>query len=272
MPTYAIGDIQGCYQPFLTLLQTINFDPHRDTLWLTGDLVNRGPQSLDVLRYVRDLGERHQVVLGNHDLHLLAVSEGVLSQQAGDTLTDILASPDRNELMNWLRFRPMLVQDEKLGYVMTHAGLAPAWTLSQAKLLAKEVEAMLQSSTWQLFFPHMYGNQPDRWSDDLAGNDRMRCIINHFTRMRYCHADGRLELSSKGAIKDQADSLIPWFDVKPRLNADVNIIFGHWAALQGEVDVPNLYALDTGCVWGNKLSALRLEDGARFAVPCAISR
>lgn len=266
MSIYVIGDVQGCYQPLQNLLQKIQFDPMRDTLWLTGDLVNRGPQSLDVLRYVRGLGDRHQTVLGNHDLHLLAVASGHRESHSDDTLADILAAPDKNELLDWLRFRPLLVQHEQLGYVMTHAGIAPQWTIAKAKMLAEEVQKVLRGNHCTEFFPHMYGNQPDLWRDDLAGSGRLRCIINYFTRMRFCHADGRLEFAAKGTLQDKDADLIPWFDVKPRLNSDDKIIFGHWAALNGEVDVPNLFALDTGCVWGNKLTALRLEDAARFDV------
>jgi bis(5'-nucleosyl)-tetraphosphatase (symmetrical) len=268
MSTYAIGDIQGCFKPFMALLDLIGFNAQHDTLWLTGDLVNRGPQSLDVLRYAAALADRHQMVLGNHDLHLLAVSCGAREPHAGDTLQDILAAPDKDELLDWLRHRPMLVQHETLAYVMTHAGLAPSWTLQQAKRLASEVETVLRSKDWRTLFAYMYGNQPDIWSDQLTGEERIRCIINHFTRMRFCDVTGRLDLSSKVSIKNKTEHLIPWFDVQPRLNLDCKIIFGHWAALQGEVDVPNVYALDTGCVWGNQLTAMRLEDGARFAVPC----
>lgn len=267
MSTFAIGDVQGCFQPLLALLQKIEFDAARDTLWFTGDLVNRGPQSLEVLRFVRDLGEKHQTVLGNHDLHLLAVTLGVRKPHAGDTLDTILDAPDRDELLQWLKCRPMLVQHPELNYVMTHAGIAPSWTLAKAKQLAQEVETMLRGENWQAFFPHMYGNQPDHWSDDLAGYDRLRCIINYFTRMRFCRSDGSLDLSYKGTIADKHPDLTPWFEVEPRLNADVKIIFGHWAALGGIVNAPNLFALDTGCVWGNKLTAMRLEDGVRFEVP-----
>jgi bis(5'-nucleosyl)-tetraphosphatase (symmetrical) len=267
MSTYVIGDVQGCYQPMLELLEQIRFDKNRDTLWFTGDLVNRGPQSLEVLRFVRALGARHQVVLGNHDLHLLAVSLDAGKMHASDTLHEILAAPD---LLDWLRLRPLLIEHDTLGYVMTHAGLAPAWTLQKAKLLAREVEAVLQSSAWPDFIAHMYGNQPDLWSDTLTGNDRWRCIINYFTRMRFCHADGRLELSNKGSLREKPADLMPWFDVKQRLNAEVKIIFGHWAALGGEVDLPNLFAMDTGCVWGNKLTAMRLEDAERISVSCTL--
>lgn len=266
MSTYAIGDVQGCYQPLQQLLQKIQFDPAQDTLWFTGDLINRGPQSLEVLRFVSRLGDKHQTVLGNHDLHFLAVAEGVRHAHPSDTLQDILAAPDREELIDWLRHRPMLVRDEKLNYVMTHAGLAPVWSLSQAQELAHEVEAVLRHGDARRLFENMYGNQPDHWDDALTGMERLRCIINYFTRMRFCHRDGHLELTYKGTINDKPADLVPWFDVTPRMNDDVNIIFGHWAALNGEVDVPNVFALDTGCVWGNKLTAMRLEDQVRFSV------
>lgn len=266
MPTYVIGDVQGCYEPLMQLLQKISFDKNNDTLWFTGDLVNRGPRSLDVLRYVYELGDKHQTVLGNHDLHLLAVAAGAQTQHASDTLSEILSAPDQSELLNWLRHRPLLIKHEN--YVMTHAGLAPAWTVAKAEALAKEVEAVLCGDDSKKLFEHMYGNQPDQWRDDLTGYDRLRCIINYFTRMRFCHADGRLNLANKGAVKDKEEHLLPWFDVVPRANADANIIFGHWAALEGVVDVPNVFALDTGCVWGNKLTAMRLGDNERFATSC----
>jgi len=266
MSTYVIGDVQGCYQPLMQLLQKISFDQNNDTLWFTGDLVNRGPQSLEVLRYVHELGDKHQTVLGNHDLHLLAVAAGTQTQHDGDTLNDILSAPDKDALLDWLRHRPLLIKYED--YVMTHAGLAPAWTVEKAQALAHEVEIVLRGKESKKLFEHMYGNQPDQWSDELTGYDRLRCIINYFTRMRFCHADGRLNLSNKGAVKDKEENLLPWFEVVPRANADANIIFGHWAALEGVVDVPNLFALDTGCVWGNKLTAMRLGDAVRISVGC----
>lgn len=266
MSTFVIGDVQGCFQPLLQLLEKISFDKTRDKLWFTGDLVNRGSQSLEVLRFVYELGDKHQTVLGNHDLHLLAVAAGTQTQRDGDTLTDILSAPDKAELLDWLRHRPLLIKHENI--VMTHAGLAPAWTVEKAQALAREVETVLRGDDSKKLFEHMYGNQPDQWRDDLTGYDRLRCIINYFTRMRFCHADGRLNLSNKGAIKDKDEHLMPWFEVVPRANADAKIIFGHWAALEGVVDVPNLFALDTGCVWGNKLTAMRLEDEVRFAIPC----
>lgn len=268
MATYAIGDIQGCFKPFLALLEKIKFNESHDTLWLTGDLVNRGPDSLDVLRYVYALGERHKIVLGNHDLHLLAVATNARQLHAGDTLNEILSAPDKDDLLDWLRHQPLLVTDEKLNYVMTHAGLPPCWSVAQAKSLAKEVENVLRDDHWQAFFPHMYGNQPDCWSDALHGVDRLRCIVNYFTRMRFCDENSRLDFDNKSGLQHDGEEYLPWFKVKSRINKEVNIIFGHWAALEGVVDVPHIYALDTGCVWGNKLTALRLEDGTRFEVGC----
>lgn len=267
MSTYAIGDIQGCYQPLKQLLEKIQFDADKDTLWFTGDLVNRGPQSLDVLRFVYQLGDKHQTVLGNHDLHLLAVADGK-TQHHTDTLSEILTAPDVNELLDWLRNRPLFVKHDSLNYVMTHAGIAPTWTIEKASALAREVESVLRDGDAHELYHHMYGNQPDLWDDALCGMDRLRCIINYFTRMRFCHRDGRLDLSYKGTIEDKHPDLVPWFDVEPRANADSNIIFGHWAALGGELDRPHLFALDSGCVWGNKLTAMRLEDGARISIPC----
>ncbi len=264
MPTYAIGDIQGCFEPLQRLLTHIQFNPSNDTLWFTGDLVNRGPQSLEVLRFIKSLKGDHKIILGNHDLHCLAVTSGVREQHEGDTLDAILQASDRDELMDWLRHQPLLVHNEN--YVMTHAGLAPNWTVTQAQALAKEVESVLQSDQSKNFLQHMYGNQPDYWRDDLTGIDRLRCIVNFLTRLRFCYSDGRMDFAYKGQIKDKPHDLIPWFDVTSRVNKNNKIIFGHWAALNGEADVPNVYPLDTGCVWGNTLTAMRLEDEKRFSV------
>lgn len=268
MATYAIGDIQGCYEPFMRLLDIIQFHPERDTLWVTGDLVNRGPDSLQVLRYLNQLGTRHQIVLGNHDLHLLAVSVGAHPPHKSDTLTEILHAPDRDNLLDWLRHRPMLVQHETMPFVMTHAGIAPFWTIAKAKELAEEVEFVLRGTHWRGFFSEMYGNQPDLWQDSLSGAERLRCIVNYMTRMRFCDADGRLDLTNKGTVQSADPSYMPWFSVKPRMSDGVSLVFGHWAALDGKTDEPNMYALDTGCVWGNRLSAMRLEDGKRFGTSC----
>ncbi|MDR3478064.1 MAG: symmetrical bis(5'-nucleosyl)-tetraphosphatase [Gammaproteobacteria bacterium] len=266
MSTYAIGDIQGCFDPLERLLALIEFDPDKDSLWFTGDLVNRGPKSLATLRFIKNLGERHHTVLGNHDLHLLAVAHGAHPGSDDDSIAEILAAPDRDELLNWLRQQPLLHHDATLGYTMAHAGIAPAWDLEKAQALAKEVENVLQSDEASQFFHHMYGNRPDFWQDDLQGWERLRCITNYFTRMRFCYEDGRLDLRNKGTIDSHAGNLVPWFRVKNRANADLDIIFGHWAALAGITHTPNTFALDTGCVWGYCLTAMRLEDQKRFQV------
>jgi bis(5'-nucleosyl)-tetraphosphatase (symmetrical) len=268
MTTYAIGDIQGCFAELEKLLAQIHFNPEHDTLWFTGDLVNRGPRSLEVLRFVKSLGEKHIIVLGNHDLHLLAVAYGVRETHRGDTLEEILNAADKVELIDWLRHRPLLHYDKSTRFVMTHAGLAPSWSLAQARQLAHEVETVLRSDSVTVFFKNMYGNLPDRWDEHLAGMERMRCIINFFTRMRFCYVDGRIDLAYKGEIAGKPQDLIPWFDVPDRVNVNEKIIFGHWAALGGKTDAPNVYPLDTGCVWGNCLTALRLEDEKRFSVRC----
>ncbi len=266
MATYAIGDVQGCFTELQQLLREIQFDALQDTLWFTGDLVNRGPASLDVLRFVKALGKPHKIVLGNHDLSLLALGYGARKPQPTDTLDAVLAADDRNELFDWLRQQPLLHHEND--YLLVHAGLAPMWTVQQARTYANEVEAVLQGKTPQFFLQHMFGNEPTIWDDHLAGTERLRCITNYLTRMRFCHEDGRLNLSYKGEIAGKPADLLPWFDVPNRQNANSKIIFGHWAALNGKTDVPNVYALDTGCVWGNCLTALRLDDEKRFAIKC----
>jgi bis(5'-nucleosyl)-tetraphosphatase (symmetrical) len=267
MAIYAIGDVQGCFSELMQLLDKIHFDENNDILWFTGDLVNRGKHSLEVLRFIKALGDKHTAVLGNHDLHLLAVVGGAKLKE-NDTLDAILTAPDRDELINWLRFRPLFHYDEKMGYAIAHAGLAPFWGLHKAKALAEEVESILRSDSPERFLKVMYGNQPDYWEDSLSGNERLRCIINYFTRMRLCDSNGRLDLSYKGTLQNKPDGLVPWFDVPHRLNSNVKIIFGHWAALGGHADVANVYALDTGCVWGNSLTAMRLQDERRYCVNC----
>jgi bis(5'-nucleosyl)-tetraphosphatase (symmetrical) len=266
MSTYAIGDIQGCFATLEKLLEQIQFDADKDTLWFTGDLVNRGPQSLSSLRFVKALGPKHRTVLGNHDLHLLAVAYGAHAGSPDDTLQDILTAPDKNELLTWLQQQPLMHYDPTLNYAVTHAGIAPQWNLSKALQLAREVETVLQSENANEFFQHMYGNQPDQWQDTLAGWDRLRCITNYFTRMRFCYADGRLELKAKGTLASHPENTMPWFQVPNRANAGVPIVFGHWAALGGVTNTPNTYALDTGCIWGFDLTAMRLEDRKRFSV------
>lgn len=271
MATYAIGDVQGCFEALKQLLEVIHFNEQTDTLWFTGDLVNRGPQSLEVLRLISRLRGAHQVVLGNHDLHLLAVAHRARTPHRSDTLEAVLSAPDSVELLAWLRARPLLVRDEARNIVMTHAGLAPSWTVEKAAQLASEVETALRSDAFPAFLANMYGNQPDHWDDQLTGMDRLRCITNYLTRMRLCYPDGRLDLTYKGNLEDRPRELLPWFEVTHRANAGCKIIFGHWAALGGKADVPNIYPLDTGCVWGNCLTALRLEDERLFSVACRSS-
>lgn len=268
MSTYAIGDIQGCFFALEKLLHEIHFDAGLDVLWFTGDLVNRGPQSLETLRFVKNLGKHQQIVLGNHDLHLLAMAHEAHNGWPDDTLAPILKASDGEELINWLLHQPLLHHDEVLGFTMVHAGLAPSWNLAHAKKRAAEVEAILQSNQRMNFFHEMYGNTPAAWRDDLTGWDRIRCIVNYFTRARFCHPDGSLELTTKENIQQDQTDLIPWFNIPERQNADLNILFGHWAALGGVTHTANTFALDTGCVWGYSLTAMRLEDRQCFSVSC----
>lgn len=268
MPTYAIGDIQGCYASLQKLLNHIQFNPNQDTLWFTGDLVNRGTQSLETLRFIKQLGDRHHTILGNHDLHLLAVLHSAHPGSRGDTFDTILSAPDREELTHWLLQQPLLHHDEKNQFTMVHAGVSPNWDIATARSLAKEVEMILQSDQRSEFFQKMYGNHPNHWTADLKGFDRLRCITNYFTRARFCYPDGSLELNFKGEIHSHPENLMPWFQVPNRKTINDKIIFGHWAALGGVTNTANTYALDTGCVWGFKLTAMRLEDEKRFSVAC----
>jgi bis(5'-nucleosyl)-tetraphosphatase (symmetrical) len=271
---YAIGDIQGCDQEFSQLLSRLSFSPSRDTLWLVGDLVNRGPRSLQVLRRVKALGNSAIAVLGNHDLHLLALALSPTEPaKSKDTLQEILAAPDRDELLEWLRHRPMLHHDATLGYTMVHAGLPPQWDLSLAQACARELEQTLRDEqSCRELFAHMYGDKPDCWSDDLRGFERLRFITNCLTRLRFCRADGRLDLKFKGEVKEAPKHLIPWFQVPERRSRDLRIVCGHWSAL-GYYDADGVLAIDTGCVWGQKLCAVRLDQSAPAPVfvPCSSS-
>lgn len=270
MATYVIGDIQGCHDELQRLVATIGFDPETDRLWFTGDLVNRGPRSLEVLRYVRDLGEGAVTVLGNHDLHLLAVALGGARVRRSDTLDAILAAPDCDELLEWLRRRPLLHHDERLGFTLVHAGMPPQWDLDTAVKCAHEVEAVLAGSAVAEFFQHLYGDTPDQWRTDLVGWPRLRFVVNAFTRLRYCDAEGRMALNEKGAPGTQTPELLPWFEVPGRRSQGLRILFGHWSTLGGpSAQRRGILPLDTGCVWGGKLTAVRLDDGALFAVGCA---
>lgn len=271
MATYAIGDLQGCHAELQALLARIAFDPDRDRLWFTGDLVNRGADSLGALRTVHAFGARAVTVLGNHDLHLLACRyvEG-RAPRDGDTLDDILAAPDCDELLDWLRRQPLVHRDETLAYTLVHAGLPPQWTVSEALALSAEVSARLQGPDFAHELSRMYGNLPDRWDPDLRGAQRFRFIINGCTRLRYVTRDGRLDLKAKGAPGSQDTRLQPWFSAKNRQSRDARIVFGHWSTLRltrEEEQAHNVLPLDTGAVWGGELTAVRLEDGARYAVP-----
>jgi bis(5'-nucleosyl)-tetraphosphatase (symmetrical) len=269
MPLYAIGDVQGCYAALEKLLATIQFDAARDRLWFTGDLVNRGPQSLEVLRYVKGLGARATCVLGNHDLHLLAVAAGTAKTRARDTLDAILGAPDRDELLDWLRSRPLLHHDDRLGYTLIHAGLLPSWSLADAKRLAQEGETALRRAGADAFFRHMYGDLPDHWNENLRGFDRLRVIINAYTRLRYCDSEGNMDLRPTGPPGSQPPGLMPWFQIPGRRSGEHRIVFGHWSTL-GLWHHDGVIGLDSGCLWGNSLSAARLdiEPVEFFSVAC----
>lgn len=266
MATYAIGDIQGCFTTFSRLLEKIGFDPARDRVWLVGDLINRGPDSLAMLRWARQHDAALTVVLGNHDLHTLAVAEGFVDAHRYDTLHPLLAAPDRDELLSWLRERPMAHAEG--GYLMVHAGVLPSWHPEQVLALADEVETALRGNDYRNFFAHMYGNHPNHWQDDLAGMSRLRVITNALTRLRVCTAEGAMDFRFKGELPDIPAGMTPWFDMPERQSAGVTLVFGHWSAL-GLVVRANLVALDTGCLWGGALTAMRLEDRRVYQVPCA---
>jgi len=265
MSTYAIGDIQGCYDELSALLELIQFS-EQDRLWFCGDLVNRGPKSLDTLRFICGLGNRAVTVLGNHDLHLLAVHHGFAKTKRGDTLDAILAAPDREELMAWLQQQPLIHTDASLGFTMVHAGIPPRWSIKKAHQLANECHQALKNNASN-YFAHMYGNKPTTWSDTLTGTDRLRVITNYFTRMRFCTPQSELEFTSKGGLESQPNGFSPWFDLRATQYPDDNILFGHWAALEGHTGQPHMYALDTGCIWGEKLRGFRLEDHTYFEIP-----
>jgi bis(5'-nucleosyl)-tetraphosphatase (symmetrical) len=265
MPTYAIGDVQGCFQPLCKLLGQIEFDAKRDRLWFVGDLVNRGPDSLATLRFVKGLGQAAVCVLGNHDLHLVAVAEGHAKLRRDDTLEPTLEAPDRDALLAWLRSRPLMHAEGE--FAMVHAGLLPAWTISRALDLAHEVEEELRAPTYGSLLARMYGNEPSRWSEKLAGYARLRVIVNAMTRMRVCTRDGSMDLRYKGDSAELPAGLLPWFAVPARASRGSTVIFGHWSAL-GLVLEPDVIGLDTGCLWGRKLSALRLEDLRLFQLSC----
>lgn len=282
MPTYIVGDIQGCFDPLRRLLDQIHFDPAKDRLWATGDLVNRGPKSLETLRFFYSLGDRALTVLGNHDLHLLAMAHGHAQPKRNDTLDAILNAPDRDTLLGWLQRQPLLHYDPVLNIVLIHAGIAPQWSISKAIDCADEVQRVLRSKQAGSYFAQMYGNQPNRWSDELAGPERWRVITNYLTRMRFVDADGALDLGNKKGPESARPGTLPWFEhpafKAPAVTIPANnekfgsaaprFVFGHWASLEGKTGSKQFIGLDTGCIWGRKLTAWRADDGVLLECIC----
>lgn len=269
MAVYAVGDLQGCLEPLQCLLEHVNFDPARDRLWLVGDLVNRGPQSLETLRFLYSIRDSVTCVLGNHDLHMLAASRNIERLKKGDTLRPILEAPDRDNLLQWVRQQKLLHYDAERNIAMAHAGIPPQWTLKKALKLAAEVEtALLDDALYHPFLDGMYGNEPNKWDNDLHGVARLRVITNYFTRMRFCTSDGKLDLKGKEGIETALPGYAPWFKHQDRRTGDVKIIFGHWAALEGRCDEPGVYALDTGCVWGSAMTMLNVDTFERYLCDC----
>lgn len=268
---YLLGDLQGCGDPLARLLDEVAFSPSRDHLYVLGDLVNRGPDSLGVLRRLKALGASATCLLGNHDLHLLGVAHGVRKLHKGDTVSDILEAPDREDWLHWLRHRRMAVQAH--GWLMVHAGVVPQWDAAQTLAVAAEVEALLQGPDLAGFLPQMYGKQPERWRDDLQGVDRWRCAINSLTRLRFCQADGTMDFEAKDGAAEAPAGLMPWFEVPGRRTEGTPVAFGHWSTL-GLINRDDLLSLDTGCVWGGQLTAVRLGDLGRevIQIPCERSQ
>ncbi|MES2819511.1 MAG: symmetrical bis(5'-nucleosyl)-tetraphosphatase [Pseudomonadota bacterium] len=270
MALYAVGDLQGCLDPLKCLLDEVAFDPHRDQLWLVGDLVNRGPQSLETLRFLYAMGDALTCVLGNHDLHLLAVAHRIERLKKTDTLREILEAPDREDLLDWLRRQKLLHHDAERDLAMVHAGIPPQWTLKKALKYAAEVEEVLRDDDrLPLFLEGMYGNEPAKWHKDLTGISRLRVITNALTRMRFCKADGTLDFKSKEGLDSAPPGFAPWFSHANRKTRGLKLIFGHWAALEGQCDEPGLFALDTGCVWGGAMTLLNVDSGQRHRCSCA---
>ena len=266
MSIYAIGDIQGCFDDLLRLLDTISFNENTDQLWFAGDLVNRGPKSLETLRFVKSLGSSAITVLGNHDMHLLAASCLQKIANKKDALSKVLEASDRDELIYWLRHRPLFHYNDD--FCLLHAGLPPQWDFKKTQKMALVAERVLKGPDYQAFLKQMYGNKPNIWSASLKGVARLRFIINCFTRMRYCDINGRLDFANTGPLGSQPKNLMPWFEVPKRKNADMRIIFGHWSTL-GYYEGPNCYAIDTGCLWGGQLTALKLgEQVQRISIDC----
>jgi len=289
LATYVIGDLQGCLSPLKILLDKLKFDDKSDKLWFVGDIVNRGPESLEALRYVKALGDAAITVLGNHDLHLLAVINGIRKTSSKDTLDDILDAPDIEELVHWLRQQPLIHTDKQLNATLAHAGIYPFWSLEKAHTLAEDTQAMLSSDTFFEFLPHMYGNTPRLWDDALVEHDRWRFVINAFTRMRYCQLDGSLDydfngppaialartsatesatdsaIASATAPKNSTAKLLPWYAVENRIPLPTRIVFGHWSS-HPAIAPPNIIPTDRGCVWGGPLTAYHVEQGFSYTI------
>lgn len=264
MSTYLIGDLHGCYQEFCDLLDRVQFDQNKDQLWLTGDLVARGPDSLAVLRKVVSLGSAVRMVLGNHDLHLLAVYAGISKNKSKDKLDALLAAADCDQLINWLRRQPLLQIDTEKKLLMSHAGITPQWDLATAQKAASDLHAVLSSDSYPLFLDAMYGDMPNNWSENLSGLARLRFSCNALTRMRYCFPAGQLDMICKESLQDATPPLKPWFSLPRQVDEDYTLVFGHWAALEGKGTPDKVIALDTGCCWGGKLTMLRWEDNCYF--------
>ncbi len=265
MAIYAIGDIQGCFDDLQRLIEKINFNPATDSLWFCGDIINRGPKSLETIRFIKQLGNNAVTVLGNHDLHFLAVAYVTDKPSKHDTFDDILKAEDRDELVDWLRQQKLFHFDPEHNISMVHAGIPPSWTIEDARRYAAEMENVLKAENPKDFFEHMYGNQPRQWHEQLKGWDRYRYITNVFTRMRFCDTDGRPDFKFKGDIGSQPEHLIPWFLYKDRQTKNDEIIFGHWSTLSN-VDANNIYPIDTGCLWGGKLTALKISNEGRVQI------
>ncbi len=265
MTTYAIGDLQGCHTQLIALLEKIDAIAPNAQLVFVGDIVNRGPKSLATLRQIYALRKRARIVLGNHDLNLLAVACGLRKPHGSDTLDDILAADDREELLTWLRHQPLAIEQD--GILFVHAGVLPQWSLQLTLALSREVEAALQGDDWPEFLKKMYGNEPALWNDNLQGTDRLRCIVNALTRIRFCTPDGGMDFKTVEGADNAPAGLLPWFDLTNRQTENSTVVFGHWSTL-GLLIRPNVVGLDTGCVWGGKLTAINLQDRSTIQVEC----
>lgn len=264
MATYLVGDLHGCYDELRLVLDKAEFNPEYDELWCTGDLIARGDNSLACLRFIKSLGNKATTVLGNHDLHLLATAKGIKRINPKDKLNTIFEAPDCHELLEWLRHQPLLAQHSIYNFIMVHAGISPDWDLNTSLKCAKEAESALQQENYVNLLSQMYSDTPDKWSETLTGVDRWRYIINVFTRMRFCYADHRLDFTCKAPVNEAPSELRPWFELDNPLYSQQHIIFGHWASLIGYPTPSTIYALDSGCVWGNYLTLLRWDDKKTF--------